>query len=426
MRVEEIEESDDDEDGVDLDSRFAGRRFASDELRFTGIDLGGSNTRARRRRPRTAYDEDSDDSEDDDYSPEHGEEGYSRDMQVMLREKEDLLVERALERMRRARELGKTNVKLTRAEIDALERAERRQKISVPLPKPPKGKKAAQTRPKLADKKQSKGDRSSGNNSPALKAIEPRRRGKSSSGSREPAPLPYPVLPDEQYSAGGRALMYAPQGYYPPPDARPSSSTSRPGSRTTSAHSLRQQQSHTPPVPQYQHPYQQGRYHSNPDVYQVRPPAGGVQAYQRSDPSDPNWEPRARSSSSLVSYQIDHSNPTAYSSQGPAPPRFDPNDPRFASPQAQRISSGPPDLYTAHAPIYRQPQEQLYLPGQGANANQDDEDEDSDEDAGVQVEVTERPGGDYGVQTRATASAAAAKRGRGGGQAKRGTTRRTR
>ena len=343
-------------------------------------------------------------------------------MQVMLREKEDLLVERALERMRRARELGKTNVKLTRAEIDALERAERRQKITVPLPKPSKGKKAVQTRPKLAEKKQSKGSDRSAGNSPALKAIEPRKRGKSSSGSREPAQLPYPVLPDDPYGPG--ALMHAPQGYYPPRAARPSSSASRPGSRTASAHSVRQQQSHTPPMPQYQHPYHQGRYYSNPDAYSLRLQAGGMPAYPRPDPSDDNWEPRARSSSSLISYPVDQFSQAGYPSQGPAPPRFDPNDPRFASPQTQRIASGPPDMYM-HPSMYRPPQEQLYLPGSGANARGEEEDEDSDEEAGVQVEVTERAGGDYGVQTRAGASAAAGNRGGGGGQGKRGATRRT-
>lgn len=421
MRVEEIEESDDDDDGVDLDPRYQGRRFASDELQFTGIDLGNRDT--RRRRKKSAYDEDSDDPEDEDYIP------GSEDMQLMLREKEDLLVERALERMRRARELGKTNVKLTRAEIDALERAERRQsqRITVPLPKPVKGKKAVQTRPKLADKKQSsRSDRSSGN-SPAPKAIEPRRGGKSSASAREPAQAPYPTLPDESYGLGNGALVYAPQGYYGAPVVRPSSSSSRPGSRTASSQSLRPQQSQTPPLAQYQHPYQQGRYFSNPDTYPGHPAPGGTPAYARPDPSDPNWEPRTRSNSSLVSYPIEQFNHGTYLSQGPAPPRFDPNDPRFASPQAKRVTSGPPDIYMANPSIYRQPQDQhMYPLTNGMHASRYEVDRTSDEDGGMQVEVTEKPGGDYGVVTRASASTAAGNKGRGGGQAKRGPARRTR
>ncbi|KAL8918495.1 MAG: hypothetical protein Q9208_007302 [Pyrenodesmia sp. 3 TL-2023] len=46
-------------------------------------------------------------------------------MQVALRNKEDLLVQQALERIRRAQVLGKRNVKLTQPEIDALERKRR-------------------------------------------------------------------------------------------------------------------------------------------------------------------------------------------------------------------------------------------------------------------------------------------------------------
>ena len=435
MRVEEVEDSGDDEYSVDLDPRAVGRRFASDELQFTGVDMGAE--RPRRRRNKSAYDEDSDSDYSDEVEDSAGPSNeYGQNMQLMLREKEDLLVEQALERMRRARELGKTNVKLTRAQIDALERAERRQKLAAPPVKAPKSKKANQTRPKMAEKKSSRSDRSSGN-SPALKAIEPRRRGQSSTGAREAAPLPYPVLPDEPYAVGSGALMYAPQGYYGPPTVpqgyyappatRPLSSASHPGSRTASSQSLRQQQSHTPPLPQYQHPYQQGRYYSNPDAYQTRPPPDRAVAYPRPDPSDPNWEPRARSSSSLVPYPIDRYESAGYSSQAPAPLRFDPNDPRFASPQARRIASGPPDMYSSQATGYRQPQEELFLPGNGAVATEeDDDDEDSDEDAGVQVNVIERPGGEYGVQTRASASAAAGNRGRGGGQVKRGTARRTR
>ena len=419
MRFEELEDSGDDyEHSVDFNSALSEKRFASDELHFTGIDL--SSTRARRRRTKDAYDEDSAESEDDHYaaglSDEHGQ-----NMQIMLREKEDLLVERALERMRRARELGKTNVRLTQAEIDALERAEQRQRLSA-APKPPKSRKAVQTRPKLAEKKSSKGDRSSGS-SPSLKAIEPRRRGTSSATGREVATLPYPMLSDEQLRAGG-AYMYPPQGYYGPPAGRPSGSTSRSGSRNPSSHSLRQQQ-HTPPFPQYQ-----PRYYSNPDTASSRPSPSSSRAppYPRPDPSDPNWEPRNRSESNLVPYPIDAMAYQLYSQPSAAPLRFDPNDPRFASPQARRIASGPPDVYASQTQ-YRGPPDELFLnrpspdrsSGEGSKSTEDDED---DGNEGVLVEVTDKPGGDYGVQTRATAAAVAAappgNKGRRGSPAKRG------
>jgi hypothetical protein len=144
-----VEDSEDVEYSVDLDPRAVGRRFVSDELRFTGIDVGAART--RRRRTTNTYEGDSYDSGDSDeveYIAGPSDE-FGQDMQLILREKEEMLVEQALERMRRARELGKTNVKLTRAQIDALERAERRQRLAAPPAKAPKSKKGAQTRPKL-------------------------------------------------------------------------------------------------------------------------------------------------------------------------------------------------------------------------------------------------------------------------------------
>jgi hypothetical protein len=148
-------------------------------------------------------------------------------------------------------------------------------------------------------------------------------------------------------------------------------------------------------------------------------------AYPRPDPSDPNWEPRARSTSSLVSYPIDRYESAPYSPQAAAPLRFDPNDPRFASPQSRRVASGPPNMYPSQNPGYHQPQGGPILPPNGATAAANSDSDDSDGDADVQVNVTEGPGGSYGVQTRARASATTSSRGRVGGQAKRGTARRT-
>jgi len=165
--------------GAGLDDRgLAPKRFASDELRFTGIDLTPANSRARMRRLKTAYDEDTDpdyEEPDDGRGPSHAPPG----MQLMLRDKEDILVERALERIARARALGKTNVKLSQAEIDALERAEQKNQRPAPppVPKPvPKSKKVVQTRPKAQERKKSKGEKSS-SNSPKVKAIEAARGG---------------------------------------------------------------------------------------------------------------------------------------------------------------------------------------------------------------------------------------------------------
>jgi len=408
QRFEEIEDFDEDDgEGVELELGASQKRYASDELRFTGVDLGYSSAR---RRNGNAYDEDSDYSEEDEEDDIY--EGQSQQMQVVLREKEDFLVERALERIRRARMLGKTNVKLSQAEVDALERAERVQKPPDP-PRNAKGKKTATARPRLEERQRSKSDKPS-SNTPPLKAIEARRKAKSSA-REEPQP-PYPMLPGQDYGqASGGALIYAPPGYYAAPAQRPRSSTSRTGSRTASSQSLRQQPQHTPHLPQYQHPYHAGRYFSNPDTaYPGRPPSNSS---LRSDPSDPNWEPRARSTSNLVPHPLDQS---PYPLYPPPPSQFDPRDPRFAVPPGPRIASGPPDMYPApQMPGYRHPHDEMLLyspnsPAEDTTMDVDDEDED-DGDQGVEIDVVERSGGSYGVQTRSSAAAAAGNRGRGGG-----------
>ncbi|ERF75093.1 hypothetical protein EPUS_04875 [Endocarpon pusillum Z07020] len=409
--VEEIEDSDDDDagQGVELELAVSQRRHVSDELHFTGVDLGSSRVR---RRKANAYDEDSDYSEDDD------DDGQAPNMQIMLREKEDLLVERALERIRRARMLGKTNVKLSQAEVDALERAERIQKQPDPS-RNVKGKQVATTRPRAQERKRSKTDKPS-TSTPPLKAIEPKRKAKSSS-QEEPRPS-YPAIPGPDYGQSSGAMVYAPPGYYTGTAQRPRSSSSKSRSRTASSQSLRQPQQQTPSIPQYQHPYHAGRYFSNPDTaYAGLPPSNPS---LRSDPSNPNWEPRARSASNLVPYPVDQ---PPYPLYQPPPPQFDPRDPRFAVPPGPRIASGPPDMYPVpQIPGYRHPQDEMFLYSPNTLVHEtmtgeNDEEEEDDDDQGVEIDVVERSGGSYGIQTRSSAAAAAGNRGRGGGiVAKRG------
>ncbi|KAF7513717.1 hypothetical protein GJ744_007768 [Endocarpon pusillum] len=388
--VEEIEDSDDDDagQGVELELAVSQRRHVSDKLHFTGLDLGSSRVR---RRKANAYDEDSDYSEDDDEDDDY--EGQAPNMQIMLREKEDLLVERALERIRRARML------------------ERIQKQPDPS-RNVKGKQVATARPRAQERRRSKSDKPS-TSTPPLKAIEPKRKAKSSS-REEPRP-PYPTIPGPDYGQSSGAMVYAPSGYYTGPAQRPRSSSSKSRSRTASSQSLRQPQQPTPSIPQYQHPYHAGRYFSNPDIaYAGRPPSNSS---LRSDPSDPNWEPRARSASNLVPYPVDQ---PPYPLYQPQPPQFDPRDPRFAVPPGPRIASGPPDMYPVpQIPGYRHPQDEMFLyspnPLVHDTMTGEEDEEDDDDDQGVEIDVVERPGGSYGVQTRSSAAAAAGNSGRGGG-----------
>ncbi|KAI4191665.1 MAG: hypothetical protein LQ346_004663 [Caloplaca aetnensis] len=109
---EEVDSDDDYGQGVTLKGDYF-----SDELHFTGADVG-PYTRSRHKH----------DQGYDSHSSGEGEAFEDRSastMQVALRNKEDLLVQQALGRIRRAQALGKRNVKLTKPEIDALERKRR-------------------------------------------------------------------------------------------------------------------------------------------------------------------------------------------------------------------------------------------------------------------------------------------------------------
>lgn len=115
-----MEELDSDEDarGVGASS---GTRFASDSLRFTGIDLGN---RERGLVRRGDY-QDSEDSEDDSDSSEDEEfEQYLAELAV--RDREEALVQSAMHRIERAKAKGRTDVDLNEEEMGALERRRKR------------------------------------------------------------------------------------------------------------------------------------------------------------------------------------------------------------------------------------------------------------------------------------------------------------
>lgn len=120
--VEELDSDDDsDTQGVGLTS--TGGRYASDPLRFTGIDMGEGTVRSRRK---YAYGiSDDDESSDSDQDPERGNEDPA------LREEEDALVEAAMQRIRRAQAKGKKEVKLNKKELAALERQKKRMQAEV-------------------------------------------------------------------------------------------------------------------------------------------------------------------------------------------------------------------------------------------------------------------------------------------------------
>lgn len=429
-RVEELDTDDDNSpQGVELDQNYGPRRYRSDELRFTGIDLGGGMVRRRR----------SGDAHEDNFTPSEDEEEYEydvqtglirrQDMQVAYRDKEEILVQRALERISRARALGKPNVKLSRAEIDALDRLERNQNPPRPSAAPkaaPKSKKEApvvKRKPVEVRKNGTKGTTRSASDSPTKgKSNEVRGRGQSTTAtqsaraSRENSVTTYALPPAE--------VEYDRRSFYPPGYHRQLDQAPR-GSRTNSNQSLRRE-AMPMPMPPPQHPYYNNRYSSNPDVLYGNRPGSNSSRSSRPDPAEMDWEPRARSTSSLVNMPLDQ---LPYQSGVGRAPRFDPSDPRFASSQ-RRVASGPPAIQN-QATHYRRPQDELFLPesqpevynyltGETEDDDEDeDEDEDSDYNAGVEVNVSERPGGNYAIQTRSATAAAAsspAPRAKGGGK----------
>ena len=368
-RFEEVDSDEDDGQGVELD-----KAFVSDELHFTGADLG---QRSRRRR---VYDRGmSSESSADDYESDHGAGGT---MQIALRDKEELLVHKALERIHRAQMLGRKNVKLTQSELDALERKRRKDE--------------AESAPRKSETRTANRRRGSGQSRDTSREQKTSRRkskayfstyeSESSSGSRRATP-PGIFVP----SPGGMPA-YSPLGFYPPTTA-PQGGPSRSGSRPASSHS------HAQASPPSNRPHKQ-RYSSGPDS---APPLQAPRSPQSSRrlPDDPNWIPRPRSSSSMSNqpYPIDQ-----YQSYSPAFPQL---SQQFG--QGRRAVSTPqPDVQYPHvrgepqvrysgSSSLRREQSRPSTPERSESVESSASDDDEGE--GVQVDVIPYGQG-YGISVR--------------------------
>ena len=299
-------------------------------------------------------------------------------MQLALRDKEDLLVEKALERIRRAQMLGKTNVKLTQPEIDALERKRKKEE--------------AKRKSSISNSRGTDRRRSSGQSSPVSRDHKPSRKkskgylsaydGESSSSSRRATP-PGILVPGPT-----GVPVYSPLGYYPPTTASKGRSSGS-ASRSASSHSLAQV---SPPLPRVQ----KIRYSSGPEPPQPLPPLS------RRLPDDLNWIPRPRSSSS-VSSQPHPPDPYQYRAYSPPLPQI---PPQYS--QGRRIVSSPqPDVQYPRVrgePHARSSDPSLIrMEHAGQRTPSDSEDatgsDDDDADEGVQVDVVAY-GQSYGVNTR--------------------------
>lgn len=205
-------EEDGDIHGVGLASNALGHRFASDPLRFTGVDLGDrdGNTRARR-----AF------GYDDDTSDESGEDSGGEGNHVRLPlvdPEEEALADAAMARIQRAQAKGKKDVKLSKEELAAYQRRlqrmqdqerrrRREERVAIPI---------SQLDPNALRKRQSL-------------------------DSDSPPQPPSPEL------GGERQPGYPPMGYFPPPvSSRPRPRSGTASSRTPSRAPTDREQSSSP------------------------------------------------------------------------------------------------------------------------------------------------------------------------------------
>ncbi|KAK2783893.1 hypothetical protein FQN52_009412 [Onygenales sp. PD_12] len=368
VRVEELDSDDyDNDEGVPLNPYM--------DQRFMGTEY---NPRARRK-GNYDYDDDGEESTDDD-EEEHGlvdgDPGstMSYAMQLARRDKNDRLVERALQKVRRARMQGQTKVMLSQRELDALERKRQQDGGVNGAPR-----KEASSRPAEDAKPNGLDKRLPNGSSPA--ATPARKRSN----------------PDAYASSAE-----SPRGYYAPTAVRPSSSSSsRPRSRAGSIQSSRTKHSNTPPRGFQQPMYPQPLPYSVPEDQTVRPGS----AYQPTSrpPNDPTRMARSRSSSNSFAYPIHQSPYHTY----PLPSM----DPRYGIPAHPNV---PPPINTTYQPVYRSVSGDSYLSRNGADPfivqpasaicesprRMRGSSGSSSSDNGVQVDVTDNQSARRGHETR--------------------------
>lgn len=226
------------------------RRFVSDELRFTGIDLSnGSSSLTQRRRQHGTEDEDDSSESDED------EDDFHRELaQLSPQEQEEYLVESAMHQMRVAQSQGRTDVNLRKEELAALER--RRKKLEEEAAEREKEKK--KKRSARDDKKKKAETRIA----VPIAQLEPISRKGKSTRSRQASISRNSSINDMADMQGGQA--YPPMGYFPPPSSR---TRPRSGTHSSSRPPSRAYDDHGPPPFEYEYvsrPSSVNRHSSDP------------------------------------------------------------------------------------------------------------------------------------------------------------------
>ncbi len=371
-RVEELD-SDDDTDTQGVGLNFDKKRFASDPLQFTGIDLTPT-TRARR--PYN-YDDPEDSSEESESDIEI--EGTNA-LQIALRDKEEALVQSALARIRRAQEKGKREVKLNQDELDALENRRKRMQAAATATKERKG--SASSGGSGSERR-----RRSDRHLITVPIGEPTSRKRAKSTRRDEG-----VNPPGMLIEGPDGVTYAPLGYYPPQASSSRDSPTRPRSATS--------QQLRGGLPQFAPA--SSRHFSEGN----RPVSSSSNSSRRPLPDEEEWVPSRRSSGSSQSHGID---PFEYQVSSDAPPPIPQKYKPTVDQSNRRVASGPPEIiystvrrsppmsapYPAAArpsdlsPKRRSKQRDPYADELGDDSSSE-EDESDDLGNGVQVFVDER------------------------------------
>jgi hypothetical protein len=277
QRVHEIS-SDEERHGVPLRVGSKNSRSVSDELYFND---GASRYPTTNSDEHLAYGEAYDSSYDEEEDEEVESPGVA--VQVVRRDQEVLLAQRALDRIERAKAKGKPAVNLTHEEIEALERRYSRES--------PERKERTRKRTSPKDKRSpSLGNgawtRRKSSRRPSLlvsaTATQPKQRAiKSGKKEIDEGPMP----PGFMIPGPGGAPVYSPLGYYnAQPSAKrtasnenPSPPTSR-GSSRSASNSSRHTQAYDSP------PYPVGRHYNGADP---RPASSSTR--KSSLPSDPDY-----------------------------------------------------------------------------------------------------------------------------------------
>ena len=325
-------------------------------------------------------------------------------MSVARRDQENPVLQRALERIRRAQQTGKPNVSLSHEEIAAIGG----QSQSRDSPSPTKS-----------------GVKASSAKGTPNSAVRPRNKASSRQSLLAAAAAPSKTRPSKPgrksddattgYASGaappgfvvqgpGGTPTYAPFGYYPAPHtpSSPSRRSSRSNSRSSSRH-----QRGTPPFEQQFQQYP--RYY--PEGY--RPPSSSSRGSMPPDELDYYARPRTRQRSSSLAQQYAYGEHASAANQTPPLPAAQLAGAGPPYPTGRRIVSGPADVN--YSPMTRRvPVPSARVPrgssdpalagyertpsglGRAVGSSSESPETSSDDGQGVQVDVVPETGGSGG------------------------------